>query len=129
MPHYQNGTPAKIDDPVVCMTTHLGYPISGVVSNVLESPACNLIVAVAGTRREHRYNPETGIYEAYRSYPVLDYMTLTARECERADLCAERLRAEKDVAKRDELAGEVHDTIAESDKSDAIFDEHRELGG
>lgn len=130
MPHYQDGTRAKITDEVVCEGAD-GVTRSGVVVNVIESSSCNLTVAVARPFSAMRYNPATGDWQPFYSFPVLEHLTFTARSCERQDLRSKRIVEER-ARKREELAGEVLELFREPEAEefqDPGFDVHGELGG
>ena len=119
MPHYRDGTRACVDDEVVCFETYLGHPIFGVVTQVLECESCNLTVAIARTRV---------VPDGTLRVVAIEHLCLSAKDCERSHLCAQRLRAEKEAAaaKREELAGEVQDLLFEEGPA---IDEHGDLSG
>ena len=74
MPHYADGSPAKIGDHVIGMGYNVKHPISGIVVGVIEgSESCNLRVAYIDQQPVRKADPNNAYDSAKPTGHVIGY--------------------------------------------------------
>lgn len=107
MPHYKNGREAKVGDQVLGRGYNVKHIISGVVVGITPgAECCNVEIAHAKMRPIYR--------EHALPFPAIDIESGEAKRFEHVEDVAAREAAELDTTKRDELAGEVRDTLKDA---------------